>query len=90
LLRIPLAAIVKSEGTAMAKKKTAFEKGISEIATIVLDQLEKLPPDVAKAKRAELHRIAVNASRRAKSEKRSPLSRNRATHPSTRSRAKTA
>jgi hypothetical protein len=50
----------------MAKKKTAFEMGISEIATIILNQLEKLPPDIAKAKRAKLHRIAVSASRRAK------------------------
>ena len=74
----------------MAKKKTAFEKGLPEIATVILDQLDKLPPRVAKAKRAELCRIAINASRRVESERRSPLSRTRATRPLSQSRAKTA
>jgi hypothetical protein len=71
-------------------KKTALQKGLTAIATIILDQLDRLPPTVAKSKRKDLHRIAVNASRRAKRGKRSPLSRTRVPRPSTRSRSKTA
>ena len=90
LLRFALAVIVELAGRSMAKKKNTFEEGISEIAGIILNQLDTLPKETAKAKRAELHRIAVTASRRAKTGKRSPLSRTRATRPSSLSRAKTA
>jgi len=74
----------------MAKKKTELDKAAEKLATIILAQLDTLPPDVAKAKRKEFHQMAVRASRAAKTGKPSRLRRNAVIRPSTRSRAKTA
>jgi hypothetical protein len=74
----------------MAKKKTEFDKAVERAAKIILDQLNTLPPQVAKQKRRELEQMAAKASRAAKNGRRSRLERTQATRLSARSRAKTA
>ena len=74
----------------MSKKKTALDKGAMRLAEIIQAQLDKLPADVARAKRQEFHDMAVRASRASKTERRLRPQQTRATRPSSRVHAKTA
>jgi hypothetical protein len=72
------------------KKKTVLDKATDIVATIILEQIDTLAPDVAKAKRKELHALAAKVSRSSPRGKRVRQSQNGDLRLVSRSRAKTA
>jgi hypothetical protein len=71
----------------MAKtSKANFGKALKVITQIVEEQLAKLPPEVADAKRGKIHQIAASAGPRVRGKSLKP-SRTRASRLSARSRA---
>ena len=74
----------------MVKKKSALDRAADIITKIIEDQLATLPADEAKAKRKELHRLAVRVSPASPCGKPARRPRTARPHRISRSRANTA
>ena len=80
-------SLVMREHLPMTKaRKSDFQKTLDMITDIVERQLSKLPPEIADAKRKEIHRIASSAGSRGRGKSLKP-SRTRGNRLSTRSPA---
>ena len=74
----------------MATKKSKLDKAVEVVANIIQSQLDELPRALAKAKRRELHDLAIKVSRSSGRDKRSRQSQNGDLRPLSRPRAKIA
>ncbi len=74
----------------MASRKSKLDKATDVVAKIIQEQLDTLPPSVARAKRRELHDLAATVSRVSVRGKRSRQSQNGGLRRVSQSRAKIA
>jgi hypothetical protein len=74
----------------MASRKSKLDKATDIVAKIIQEQLDTLPPNVARAKRRELHALAAKVSRVSVRGKRSRQSQNADPRLVSQSRAKIA
>ncbi len=74
----------------MATKKSKIDKAVESVAKIIQAQFDTLPPAAAKAKRKELHQLAIRVSRSSSHGKSSRSAQSGDLRPLSRSRAKNA